>query len=84
MKKYMNENQLVFKECYNIVVLQSSAVVTGDQRRLSFYSCCSHWWSKTYHFTAAVVTGRASASFYFALVNLTKACIIPLVKYQMA
>ena len=28
--------------------------------------------------------GRASASFYFALVNLTKACKIPLVKYQMA
>ena len=27
---------------------------------------------------------RASASFYFALVNLTKACKIPLVKYQMA
>ena len=26
---------------------------------------------------------RASASFYFALVNLTKACKIPLVKYQM-
>ena len=26
---------------------------------------------------------RDSASFYFALVNLTKACKIPLVKYQM-
>ena len=28
--------------------------------------------------------GRASASCYFALVNLTKECQISLVKYQMA
>ena len=30
------------------------------------------------------MASRASASFYFALVNLTKACKIPLVNYQMA